>query len=101
MMTEYLHMISATLLFLSPLAAAGLCAWAQILLARRHLALLTILPVATAVLFCLYPLDQNWVFQLFYMLNTVAAFAGSLAGAFIGWLMEREGKGKEDDWRRL
>ena len=92
MMTECLHMLAAYLLFLSPLSSAGLCAWAQVLLARRRLALLAILPAATAVLVCLYPLDQNWVFQLFYMLNTVAAFAGSLAGAFVGWLMEREKK---------
>ena len=91
-MSEYLQMLAATLLFLSPLLAAGLCAGAQILLARKSLALLAILPAATAVLFCLYPLDQNWLFQLFYMLNTVAAFAGSVAGAFVGWLMEREHK---------
>ena len=89
-MSEYLQMLAAWLLFLSPLLAAGLCAGAQILLARKRLALLAALPAVTAVLFCLYPLDQNWLIQLFYMLNTVAAFAGSLAGAFVGWLMERE-----------
>lgn len=89
-MTNYLQMLAGTLLFLSPVLAAGLCAGAQILLARRHLALAVILPAASAILFCLYPLDQNWLIQLFYMLNTVGAFAGSLAGAFVGWLMKRE-----------
>ena len=104
-MSEYLHMLAAWLLFLSPLPAAGLCAGAQILLARKHLALLAVLPAASAILLCLYPLDQNWLFQLFYMLDAVAAFAGSVAGAFVGWLMEREHKRprrreSDDDWAR-
>lgn len=87
-MSDWLQIILAllmVLLLLSPLLVPAAFFMAQVfLLERRPPYLLLILPIVSGVAaFGWFPSRQNEIFRVFYCLDTLSAFAGSVVGGIV------------------
>lgn len=87
-MSDWLQIILAllmVLLLLSPLYVPAACFMAQVfLLERRPPYLLLILPIVSgAAAFGWFPSHWNEMARVFYCLDTLGAFAGSVLGGIV------------------